>query len=141
MNTITITINGKPKAKKRARKGKYNNWYNPSEKDMAVVKNEIKKQLPDGFEIIEKNIPVSIHITCFFKPNKSQSTKLFINEITENLVPFCKKPDADNISKFYKDCMSKIVYYDDNQVYFECINKFYGNEEFTRITFEWEGKN
>jgi len=37
------------------------------------------------------------------------------------------KPDTDNLLKYYKDCMSKLVYHDDSQVFFDMTMKVYGN--------------
>jgi len=44
------------------------------------------------------------------------------------------KPDTDNLAKFYKDCLSKIIYHDDNQVFKDPLLKVYGTYPHTQIT-------
>jgi len=124
-NILYITLQGKPLGKQRARKGPHG-WYNPQEKEMQIAKNIIKKQLPENFEAIPSNIPVIVNTTFFFEPTKQQRNKKFIELIKNENYPYCKKPDVDNLKKFTLDSMSKIVFYDDNQVYgCEKMFKFY----------------
>jgi Holliday junction resolvase RusA-like endonuclease len=122
---INLTIQGKPHAKQRARTGKYGNFYNPSAGDMKLMLIEVKKQLPEGFIMITKGIPVIVNNIFFFEPTKSESTKKFLKLIENDDYPYIKKPDRDNLDKFVLDCLSEEVFYDDNQVYDGRITKYY----------------
>jgi|WetSurMetagenome_2_1015567.scaffolds.fasta_scaffold00534_15 Holliday junction resolvase RusA-like endonuclease len=124
-NILYITIPGKPIAKQRSRKGAYGNWYNPQEKEMNIVKNNIKNQLPDNFKIIKKGTPVILNITWFFEPIKNEKTKKLLDLIKNEDYPYCKKIDRDNADKWVMDCFSKIIFDDDNQVYGGTLFKFY----------------
>jgi len=130
-NFLNINIPGKPIGKQRARKGKYGTWYNPQSDLVAITKNIIKNQLPENFKYISKNVPVIINICFYFKPTKSQKK-------IQNFDPYLKKCDVDNLSKFYLDCMSKLVFYDDNQVFSQkLLKQYYLPKEYTLIEIIW----
>jgi Holliday junction resolvase RusA-like endonuclease len=138
-NSIEIIIPGQPLAKQRSRKGGYGNWYNPQEKEMNIARRIIKEQLPESFTMIEKNVPVIVGINFFFAPPKT-TTKSLLQEIENNdMIPYLKRFDLDNLEKFILDCMSKIVFYDDAQVFSETLAKYYAmpGTEKTIITVEW----
>jgi Holliday junction resolvase RusA-like endonuclease len=52
-----------------------------------------------------------------------------------------KKPDLDNILKFAMDCMNKIVYCDDKQIYSATAEKQYAIEPRTEMTLTWDDRN
>lgn len=118
MNTLNITIPGKPVGKARSRKGKYGQLYNPQEDIMNRMTTILKRQLPKGFIVIPKTVPVKINFTFLFNPVKSEKKVVEYQE-------YVKKPDLDNLEKMYSDIMSKIVFYDDNQVYASSSEKRY----------------
>lgn len=134
---MCFSIPGKPKAKKRAKRDLSGRWYNPSKKDMIIVERIIKEQIPYSFEMIGKGCPVEINITWYFEPTKSQKTKKFLEIIENDDYPFLKKADIDNLFKFYADIMSKIIYYDDNQISHNTSNKFYSLNPRTEIEVKW----
>lgn len=68
--------------------------------------------------------PVRVEITCFFLPPKS-ATKKFLNQIDNTLVPYDKKPDADNIAKAVCDAMNGVVFKDDMQICSVACDKWY----------------
>lgn len=132
MNILYFTIPGKPKAKQRSRKGKHGNWYNPQEDEMGAVKKIITSQLPDNFKMIEKKIPIEINCLFLFNPVKSEKNII-------NSQEYCKKPDRDNCDKFLLDCMSKIVFYDDNQVWSGRVEKRYTLDNArTEVEVKWQ---
>jgi Holliday junction resolvase RusA-like endonuclease len=138
MNVLNLILHDKPIGKQRSRKGRAGNWYNPQANIMQVMKNEIKKQLPENFVMIDQHVPVIVNITWFFKPNKSESTKKFLDLIKNEDYAYTKKPDRDNNDKFVLDLMSKIIMYDDNQVYGGSLYKFYTpNNPRTEIEIIW----
>jgi Holliday junction resolvase RusA-like endonuclease len=141
-NTIKITIKGNPKGKPSSRKGKYGNWYNPASGLMNINKKIIKDSLPKthgSFKFpIPKNIPVILSMNFFIAPNKKEQTKKFIEKIKNDDYPYFKKPDLDNLIKLIKDCMSKIVYNDDNQVYrYNKVARYYSLNPRTEIELTW----
>lgn len=124
-NIIKIVLAGKPKAKQRARVGKYKQIYNPQSLEMSMTKMEIKKQLPEGFIPIPKGKPVIINWCAFFLPAKTESTKKFLEKIKNEDVFYIKKNDRDNVDKYILDCFSKVIITDDNQVAGGTIFKYY----------------
>lgn len=135
-NHLSIIVSGKPKGKQRARKGG-GHWYNPQKSDMAIIKRIIEQQLPEDFIRIPKGVPVIVNWTIFFEPAKSQKTKKFLDLIKDDMYPYIKKPDRDNADKLILDCMSKIVFYDDNQAYGGEIYKYYSTNPRTEIEVKW----
>lgn len=125
-NVIGLIIPGTPNSKDRSRKGAQGRWYNTQKDLMDRVRLEIKyNKLPDKFKIIKKGIPVRVDFVFYFKPLKSEKNKIGA---------YLKKPDSDNCIKFYLDCMSKLVFFDDNQVYDIHSIKFYSDEPRTEIS-------
>ena len=136
-NCLYFTLQGKPVAKKRARKGAYGNWYNPSKKETIIAKRNIGEQLPETFKMIEKNVPIILNIAWFFEPSKSQATKKFIELIKNDDYPYLKKIDRDNLDKFIMDVFSKLICYDDSQIYKGTIEKYYSLNPRTEIEVKW----
>jgi Holliday junction resolvase RusA-like endonuclease len=129
MNTLTITLQGTPLAKQRARKGMHGTWYNPQSKEMNITKNKIKESLPIEWIIIPKGIPVQCSIVSYFSFPKTTKKK--------ELEPCLNKKDTDNIAKYLLDSMNKIIFHDDNQVYSLTIEKYYSHLERTEVTLTW----
>lgn len=138
-NSITIIIPYKSKSKASARKGKYGNWYNPSSKLMNTFARIVKQNIPKNSCFpLNKNIPVSLSVSFFFAPTKTESTKKFLEKIKNDDYPYIKKPDLSNLIKAIEDFMSKIVFNDDNQIYnYDNISKFYSLNQRTEITISW----
>lgn len=128
-NIINLTIAGIPQAKIRSRKGSQGHWYNPQSDLMYRISREIKNQLPDHWIPIQKGIPVSCSILAFFPFQKNIKNK--------DQVPCLNKKDIDNIAKFILDCMNKIVFHDDKQVYSLTIEKYYDTLERMEIEILW----
>lgn len=136
-NSLKIIIAGQPQAKQRSRKGVHNNWYNPQADEMESVKKQIKRQLPEEFIMIGKKIPVIVNSYFFFYPAKTYATKKFLKEIEDDDIPHVKKKDRDNLDKFFLDCMSGIMFYDDCQVYGGEIFKYWSSNPRTEIEVMW----
>lgn len=134
---INLIISGQPQAKQRSRKGGAGNWYNPQEDGMNTVKRLIKDQLTEDFITIPKNIPVAVNVYWFIMPSKTMATKKFIDLIKNDDIPHLIKPDIDNLKKYILDCMSKIVFQDDCQVWTELNNKYWSNNPRTEIEIIW----
>jgi len=138
-NILKIIVQGKPLAKQRSRKGG-NHWYNPQEDEMGKIKNIIKNQLPDGFKTIGKDIPVVVNVFWFIEPSKTMASKKFVDLILNDDKPHTIKPDRDNLDKLVMDCMSKIVFADDCQVYAGELYKFWSMNPRTEIEIKWSEK-
>jgi Holliday junction resolvase RusA-like endonuclease len=127
-----ITIPGKPIAKKRprfARRGKFVVTYNDQETEEGRVLWEVKNQWK-GREPIES--PVGCYFKFFMPYPKGFSEK------KKSLLPrHVKKPDLDNLIKFYKDVFTGTVWKDDSQVWSLTASKVYHDIPQTEIYLEW----
>ena len=141
--TITFEILGVPIAKKRprfARKGKYVTTYNDQESEegrwiaqmMAVLTPQVKQHLP-----IPKGVPITLEAQYVFPPLKSWPKRMSRALMEGQSIPHTVKPDRDNLQKFMKDCMNKIIWADDSQVSEGHDRKYYGLTPKTIITVKW----
>jgi Holliday junction resolvase RusA-like endonuclease len=108
----------KPLAKMRAKAfklGEHIKFYNPQKEEEDAVKAEVLKQMA-GSGPAEGPLFVSI-IFYIPRPKADYGTGKNAGAVKPSAPYFhIKKPDEDNLSKFYKDVMNKIVYSDDAQV-------------------------
>lgn len=129
-NILHLTLSIRAVGKQRARRDRSGKWYNPQSHLMARVKKDIRQQLPEHFEIIGKDVPITVNIYCYFKPLKSER-KAYTNK------PYLKKADKDNIEKLLLDCMEKIIFTQDQQVFSGTFEKRYGEENLIEIEVRW----
>ena len=115
-----VKIEGAPNSQMRHRHRKLKDGrvitYDPSKKDKKVIEEIIDWQKPK--ELFTG--PVFVKIIAWFPIPKSYSAKKAM-ALEDAYRP--KKPDNDNIEKFYYDCMSGIVFEDDNQVVVNVTHK------------------
>jgi Holliday junction resolvase RusA-like endonuclease len=111
---IELIIPGLPIGKARHRQGKFGAYNPQSEQERGVVW-EIKRQIAD-FTPTEK--PLILSLEAFFPRPKSHYGTGRNSGVVKQSAPklHVKKPDIDNLCKFYMDCMNKVVYKDDCQV-------------------------
>ena len=131
----TITVPGKPIAKKRPRffrRGKFVGTYNEQETEEGKFMLLINNQW--NFPPIDKGIKVELGCTFYMPIPKSTSKKK-----RENLNYHTKKPDLDNLVKFVKDCANGIIWHDDSQVAILTAGKYYSKNPRTEIMVRWEG--
>jgi Holliday junction resolvase RusA-like endonuclease len=107
---------------------------------MVQMQNIIRQQLPSGFKMIEKGIPVTVNIQWFFMPAQSElKRKGFIESIQNDNIPFLKKRgDRDNCDKFALDSGNKLLWYDDSQIYDGRLSKYYSLNPRTEVEILWE---
>lgn len=122
---MLIKIPGVPIAKARHRTSKSKINYNPQSGEEAAVKWEIRNQV-GNMELFSGPLSVQI-LGVFPRPKSHYGT----GKNAEKLKPSApehhtKKPDCDNISKFYLDCMNQVVFEDDKQVVNLVTGKRYG---------------
>lgn len=123
---IKLTLYGKPCCKQSVRLGKYGAYQN---KALKSKENIAKQALKQQFKADAIQDCVLLRITCFFAPKYLQQAK------NRHLIGkyYDKKPDADNIAKFYCDCLKDIVIADDNIIVDLSVKKHYGEEYKTEI--------
>jgi Holliday junction resolvase RusA-like endonuclease len=127
---MKITIDGVPIAKTRHKCACRANKpviYDPQIKDqMNPVQNTILASLKGLFENddaeirqevvgISKANSFSVSFAFLFPPPATDSLKER-NRKLWGLQPYCKKPDIDNLEKFYLDCATGIIWPDDSIV-------------------------
>lgn len=120
-----FVIKGQPQGKGRPRfasRGKYVQTYTPertvSYENLARV--EYERQSNVDFE--EKALKMII--TAFLEIPKSASKKKR-QEMLNDFIKPCKKPDADNIAKIICDSLNSYAYKDDAQIVELTVRKFY----------------
>ena len=139
MRRITLIIPGSPIAKKRPkfyRRGDNVGTYNPSETEEGKWIKMVVDQLKD-WELLELlRGPVSLEL-YFHMPITKSWPKYKIKALEEGKIfHHIKKPDLDNLIKFAKDCLNKIVWNDDSQVFKEFAIKQYSLKPETLISIE-----
>lgn len=131
---MILEIPGEPQAKMRHRMTKRGHSYNPQSEVERSIQWEIRRQLPDGYEPTKQ--PLILEIEAHFPRPKSHYGSGRNANLLKPSAPgrHTKKPDADNISKIYKDCMNKLVYLDDSQVFDgRCIKHYCDKNEPGRV--------
>ena len=127
---MKIIIPGNPKAQKRAefrRMGKFVNTYDPSRPDKDVVKQFIALTCK---QIEHIKPPIKFQLTAYMPiPGSLSLSKQ--NELKGKY--HIKKPDSDNILKFYKDTLEGIFYDNDSQIAVDISKKIYDNNPRTEI--------
>jgi len=130
---LTITIKGKPIAKKRPkffRRGNHVGTYNAQETEEGRFRVDVASQIhqpADGFPVFKKGVPV--HLECFFyfaRPASHFGTGKNADMLKPSAPKYhTVKPDKDNLEKFVKDCMNGIAWHDDSQVVMGYQAKFW----------------
>ena len=136
-----LEIPGIPIAKHRPRfstRGKFPVAYNDQRREerewRIMAKSALGRSGIRDFPV-RKGVPVRLQVAFYMPVPKS-----FSNRKRNQLLgsPHVKKPDADNLVKFVKDCLNGIAWHDDSQVWVVEARKVYGPEPKTEISLEWE---
>ncbi len=130
---LQFTINGPPIPKARARMCKSGFVFDPQSKQKKKVQGIIKS-LCDFYKhtMYSHEIPIQVEIKFYFDLPRKNDIKTY-NLFRWGCVDNISKPDDDNLEKFYKDCMSKIVYFDDKQIISTTLKKEYDLKPRTEI--------
>ena len=139
-NYITLTIPGDPISQQRPRlfrRGRNTHCFDPQSREKHEVKQYIQSKLEDK----EWSYPTYPKVNLFFympvpKSFAKEDRALAVNEKLRHI----KKPDVDNLIKFYLDCMSGLVLKDDNCVSIGKAMKIYSNNPRTTIFVEDQSK-
>jgi Holliday junction resolvase RusA-like endonuclease len=129
-----IVIPGKPIGKARprfARMGKFIKVYSAQAKE----ENSIKKEIYLQWIKRPLDCPIILHITALFPTNKG--SKNAVASMLDGTTRHVKKPDLDNIIKFYTDLLIGWVIRDDSIIYEIEASKGYAQAPQTIIRLEW----
>ena len=113
---INFTIPGKAKALKRHRPSAKGGYYDPSSKDKKQIWLQIAKYCP------KKPLEGSIYLKLIFymsRPKNHYRTgkyKHLLKDNCKDTIYHKKKPDIDNLAKFYMDLFNNGFYKDDSQI-------------------------
>ena len=121
----------KPHGKDRPRFRRVKNYittYTP--KNTLDYEKEIAKQyVENGGKNFGANVPLAIHLTFFFGPNKSDSKKVKEDKANRK-INFLKRPDLDNLIKSVLDALNNVAYEDDKQIVSIRADKSYADKDF-----------
>jgi len=134
MDKTIITIPGNPIPLKRPRLGRYHTYDSQAEIKEAVhwiVKSQAEDEPPPTG-------PIDIEISFFMPIPRSMSKK---KKASLPGQPHIKRPDIDNLIKFYLDVCNKTLYEDDAQIYTLKAIKTYSNDPHTYIEITEGGTN
>jgi len=125
MNKTLVTIPGQPIPLKRHRTSR-GRTYDPQaelkETIFWIIRNQIK---PD---ILQEDIKAKL--SFFMRIPKYLSNKKKLELLNQ---PHCKKPDLDNLIKFYLDVCNGLLYKDDAQINTINAKKIYSDNPRTII--------
>ena len=129
-----LTIQGQPIAKKRPRfanRGKYVKVYSAQETEEGRTWLEIKSQWD------REPLECPVVFTMIFTMRIPAGTSKKLKELMEcGRIKHQKKPDVDNLVKFYMDVMNGLVYQDDARVWSLTAWKAWGDPG-VHILVEW----
>jgi Holliday junction resolvase len=137
---ITLTIPGVPTPQARPRffrRGDHVGTYKTEKQNAAenCFIARAKSQLIGTPAPIERGVPLAVK--CWFvMPVPKSSTKKFRDRCRSEPVYHTKKPDADNLVKFVKDCLNGTAWHDDAQVAQIHGVKIYGAEPRTIVQIQ-----
>jgi Holliday junction resolvase RusA-like endonuclease len=122
-----------PLARPRISMGKMYDSQVPLKRKLFPI---ILNACPKEFRSIFQEIPLIVQM-IFYMPFPKSSTKAFIEENFHK--PHIKRPDIDNLVKFYLDLMNGLVYTDDSLVSKIYAQKVYAPEPKTLIIVDSSG--
>jgi Holliday junction resolvase RusA-like endonuclease len=117
---IVLFYNHPPIAKQSFKFTNDGRKYQPKEIKLAAAKvvQDTKNQLDNNFKVLEKRDGngIIISFSFYFEPPsyiKKDHKELLLkgSEVYRN-----KRPDDDNLQKFYKDCLIGLIYEDDSLI-------------------------
>jgi len=128
---MKIIIPGKPIAKKRprfSRRGKFVVTYSAQKEVELEVSQVIQRQAP-GCPI---ESPISIYL-WFGMPIPKSTSKKQSQLMRGGFTSHAKRPDLDNLVKFYLYVMNDLVFKDDSQIFYLTAFKEYTDKPRTEI--------
>lgn len=137
---MQIVIPGVPLAQKRHRHWLSRNGkvliYDPLAREKALIKREIKKVIPQNFELL-KDQGIAFH---FYMRIPLATPKKKLDIYRSERLYHCSMPDVDNLIKLYLDCLKNVVLEDDRGVSITEAYKVYSPNPRTVITLFERGE-
>lgn len=130
MNEKKFIINFEPVPQPRPRVTRFGT-FDPAKEKKTFVKLLLIEQMDEPLKY-----PIEMEIIFFMPIPKSTSIKK-AKEMLTGKIKHTKKPDIDNLYKFFTDAMNKIIYDDDSQVYKVYMEKRYSDKPRTEIFIRW----
>lgn len=90
------------------------------------VRSEYQRQCNHNFN----DRPVLVNIECVFRANEEIAKYLSLGYN----IACCNAKDCDNIAKIICDSLNGIAYNDDRQIVGLRVNKYYGSNEYVKVT-------
>lgn len=124
--TIHLVVLGEPKAQKRHRSVKIDNFirqYDPSAKDKDNLLLVVQQQAPKE----PLNCPINLKVDFYFtRPKAHFKTGKNASVLKDNCPTWhLSKPDADNCFKMISDALNKVFWRDDSLICQVTVNKRY----------------
>lgn len=131
---LKFTLPGPPIPQARPRLGCNGVVFNSQYKIKKHVKEQLYSLCKFYRHIVpyRSDIPIKIEMN-FYLPLPKKNDKKFLNLFSWGCIDNVSKPDDDNLEKFYKDCLNKIVYDDDRQIISTILKKEYSENPRTEI--------
>ena len=130
LNEKKLIINQTPIPQLRPRVTRYGT-YDPCKDKKTFTRLQIQDQISEKLDC-----PIEIDMLFFMPIPKSTSKKKSIL-MKDNTIKHTKRPDCDNLFKFFTDSMNDLVYKDDSQIYKIYIEKRYSASPRTEIIVRW----
>jgi len=106
--------------------------YDPSSTDKNKVEKVLRLLIPSYVYYADEMLRVSI-VVYYQMPKSWSDKKKSLYDGTYKV----SRPDADNVAKFYLDCMNGILYKDDAQVVsLHCEKRYTSKDGYVCIGFE-----
>jgi Holliday junction resolvase RusA-like endonuclease len=131
--SLKIIIPGVPVPKHRprfAKRGKFVTTYSDQVEEENAVRLCVKSQVR-GIKPYPEALAL---MATFFMPIPTSHSKKKQDEMLSGKIHHVKRPDADNMLKFYLDCMNGIAFVDDSQIVVPLVIKRYDNNPRIEIT-------
>jgi Holliday junction resolvase RusA-like endonuclease len=134
MKKIYIKLDGIPISQGRPRFAR-GVVYDPCAKQKKDLLSLLRDQVK-GLKPLE--CPLYVEVIFYF-PFAKSATKAFRKQNFHQ--PYCKRPDIDNLLKFYLDLLLGVVYKDDSLIVKVVAQKVYAAEGVTKIILSKKGES
>ena len=130
MNEKKLIVSQTPIAQPRPRVTRWGT-FDPAKDKKNFTRLQIQDQISEKLDC-----PIEIDMR-FFMPIPKSTSKKKAKLMQENIIKHTKRPDCDNLFKFFTDSMNDLVYKDDSQIYKIYIEKRYSEDPRTEIIVRW----
>lgn len=125
---FTFLVEGRAEGKDRPRFARGHAFTTQKTREFEAAVRWSAKLAMNRHKLETTDRPVRVKVQAFYKVAASRP-KSFKRLIDEKLVPYDKKPDADNVIKAICDGLNGIAYQDDKQVFSMSCEQIYTNSD------------